>query len=91
MRKLGGAKERKMSRVDGELAEAVDPSSAVVNGPERPVTVARLVPQSDASAGDGAMQGTLTALCMSVLPIGTQPHRCRIPDISIPFHSRCIT
>ena len=60
---------------DGDPTEVVDPSSSVMNGPERPVTVARLVPGRDTSAGDGAVQGALTAPCMLVQPVGTQPHR----------------
>ena len=36
--------DMKMSEGDGEIAAAVDPSSSVVNGPERLVSVARLVP-----------------------------------------------
>ena len=31
------------------------------------------------------MPGTLTVPCMPVLPVGSQPHRDRIPEVSIPY------
>ena len=38
-----------------------------------------------ADAGNGDVPGTLTVPCMAVLPAGSQPHRSRIPEVSLPY------
>ena len=88
------ARRKSKQAVTGDSSELVLPSAnssaAAVSGPggsesSGHCAAARKVPSESTEVGQGNMPGTLTVPCMAVLPAGSQPHRSRIPEVSLPY------
>ena len=92
-RELETRRKSKQAGTDGPPAagnpvEPVVPSAAEVSGSGGSVATARKASGGCTDAGNGVqgaqMATTIAVPCMAVRPCGSQPHRDRIPEVSIP-------